>query len=444
MKRITRRRKGQNNRFEMNVAIVHYHLNPGGVTRIIGSQVRGLAGSGHSCRVRVLCGNNIARTVLEDVPVMEFKCLDYVRENGRGDNPDDRSPEIMSVLHDNAAGHILHCHNPNLGKNPALTLALYRLAGEGFRVVNHCHDFAEDRPANLKALSRMADSVNLPLQELLYPGFPLYHFIVLNAADHRRILDAGIPGERVHLVHNPVSVPAEIPANGKQELRRQIIRTLGLNPGRRICTYPVRAIGRKNLGELILLAVLFENTFQFVVTQAPRNPEEIPGYERWKRYCAERGIRIIFEAGDAVDHEELIGISDFCITTSTREGFGMVFLEPWIAGTPVSGRDLPGITGDLKGYGLEFPGLYREILVESGEGIQDFAALGREGQEDVIGRARVAPEERDRLRRMNPFLDRLFPDIEPGMLERNRQIILEHFSVSGYGQRLFEIYKTLS
>ncbi len=427
----------------MNIAIVHYHLHPGGVTRIIGSQVQGLlemADTGHHV---VLCGNNVARTELPGVPIYELPCLQYLPADRPDIDLEKETVKIISVIREHTEGFVMHCHNPNLGKNPALTLALYRLAREGYRIVNHCHDFAEDRPLNLEALRKMAVKSGLLLQDVLYPDFPGYHFVVLNSSDYRRILDARIPEGRVHLVPNPVAVQANIPEADKSDLRRKIIEQLSLDPDKNLCTYPVRAINRKNIGELILLGVLFEKTCQFLVTQAPKNPDEIPGYERWKEFSSQQGIRVKFEAGDVVNHEELIGISDFCITTSTREGFGMVFLEPWVGGTPVSGRDLPGITGDLKNYGLEFPGLYKQILVESGTRICDFAGLGRKEQEEVITRARSSFSERDKIHRLNLFLESLFTVPEPEILEKNRQIILKHFSVSSYGQRLFEIYKAL-
>ena len=431
------------NRLEMKTAIVHYHLHPGGVTRIIGSQVQGLLDVTKGGNLVVLCGNNDARTELAGVPILELPCLQYLPADKPDIDLEKEAATIISRIKEHAEGFILHCHNPNLGKNPALTLALYQLARERYRIVNHCHDFAEDRPLNLETLNRMAVKSGLIIHDVLYPDFPGYHFVVLNSADYKRILDARIPEGRVHLVPNPVSVPANIPETGKSDLRRKIIEQLSLAPDRNLCTYPVRAINRKNIGELILLGVLFEDTCQFLVTQAPKNPDEIPGYERWKELCTQQGIRIKFEAGDVVNHEELIGISDFCITTSTREGFGMVFLEPWVAGTPVSGRDLPGITGDLRNFGLEFPGLYKQILVESGKGICDFAEIGREGQEDIITRARSSLSERNKIHRLNPFLGSLFTVPKPGVLEKNREIILKHFSVSSYGQKLLEIYKAL-
>ncbi len=152
---------------------------------------------------------------------------------------------------------------------------------------------------------------------------------------------------------NPVKANSPKQDVTKEELKNSLCRRLDLDPGLKLCTYPVRAIKRKNLGEFILLAAIFTGKAHFTVTQPPRNPAEIPQYNRWKAFCLDKGIRVKFEAGEMIDYEDLIYISDFCITTSIREGFGMVYLEPWLAGTPVIGRELSCILGRFKKPGYE-------------------------------------------------------------------------------------------
>jgi glycosyltransferase involved in cell wall biosynthesis len=428
----------------MKIAILHYHLLPGGVTRIIGSQLKGLLEENNKHDVKVLCGTGFSLTGLSGIKVIENAGLGYMK----ADNPEvdyqHESERIRTFVKDQAEGYILHCHNPNLGKNPALTLALYKLGLEGFRIVNHCHDFAEDRPGNMVVLERMIRQVGLTTGKIMYPDLENYHFAVLNSYDYNRIMKTGIPTRRVHLLPNPVSMESFDPLKDNRELRSEIIRKLELDTKKKICTYPVRAIRRKNLGEFLLLAVLFENNFQFVITQAPKNPDEISGYLRWKDFCCKYNIGIKFEAGEIVNHEDLIGISDFCITTSAQEGFGMVYLEPWLAGTPVSGRNLPYITADLEKYGLRFPGLYDRLLVPSGKGTRDFMDMDPAEQEECIIRILESSSEKERLTRMNPFLRFFLNSLEPVIIEQNRQIIINQFSVIQYGKRLLALYKSFS
>jgi hypothetical protein len=51
------------------------------------------------------------------------------------------------------------------------------------------------------------------------------------------------------------------------------------------------------------------------------------------------------------------------ITTSLKEGFGMVFLEAYASGFPLFGRDLPSVTRDLQDQGMTFSGLYPRLGV---------------------------------------------------------------------------------
>ena len=286
----------------------------------------------------------------------------------------------------------------------------------------------------------MFDLSGISSREVLYPDLPGYHFAVLNSCDYKRVLENGVTPDRVHLLQNPVSIASR----RKYEMKADIVARLGLDPEKKIITYPIRAIRRKNIGECILLAVLFEGTCQFNITQAPRNPAELPAYMRWKNFCEENKIQVKFETGVIVNHEDLIGISDFCITTSIREGFGMVYLEPWLAGTPVSGRDIPCITDDLRKYKLEFPRLYDRIEVETVTGNCDFRDLETGEQENLILRLLKSPREKELILRSNLFLDSLFNDVPPELIRKNRLLIRKHFSTTTYGKRLFTLYKNLS
>jgi hypothetical protein len=423
----------------MKIAILHYHLHPGGVTRIIESQVRGLSKADHDAEMIILCGSSVSESDFADIPVIEDDCMLYDEAVGATTRFEEKAARIRSFIIRNAEGFILHCHNPNLGKNPALTLAIYQLARQGFCVVNHCHDFPEDRPDNMQRLKIMIDQSGFSSREVLYPDLPGYHFAVLNTCDYNRILENGVPPARVHLLQNPVSVSA----GRKPNLKDDMVIRLGLDPAKKIITYPVRAIRRKNIGECVLLAVIFASSCQFNITQAPKNPAELPLYFRWKNFCEQNKIHVKFETGGIVNHEDLIGISDFCITTSIREGFGMVYLEPWLAGTPVSGRNISCITDDLRKYNLEFSRLYDRMVVKTEAGDCDFSDLETGEQEDFILRLLGSYREQEKFLRTNLFLNSLFNDVEPGLIRKNGQIIRKHFSVNNYGKRLLTLYKNV-
>lgn len=122
----------------------------------------------------------------------------------------------------------------------------------------------------------------------------------------------------------------------------------------------------------------------------------------------------------------------------------MVYLEPWLAETPVSGRNLSCITDDLRQQGLTFPGLYEEIRIQTDSGHCDFSDLETEGQEEFILRLMGSSREKEIFLRSNPLLNSLFNKVDPGLIRKNRQSIRNNFSVTNYGKRLFALYKVLS
>jgi glycosyltransferase involved in cell wall biosynthesis len=428
---------------DMKVVIAHYHLNPGGVTRIIGTQVRTLMSLDPNLEITVLTGSEgeiaIPAKHIQVHPELNYNdCLTpgLLKETAA----------LLEEMLRKCFSHqtILHVHNPNLGKNPALTLAIYHLAGEGFPIVNHCHDFPETRPYNLGVLHKhIPELTGRPLDEILYPCPPNCHYITLNSCDHQFISEKGIPDEQNHLLANPVyKQPSQ--HTHKLETRKRICRTLGFEPSRMLCTYPVRAIERKNLGEFILLAILFAHKASFSVTQAPKNPREIEGYEQWKIFCNRHGIELKFESGTQVNHEELIMVSDFCLTTSIAEGFGMVYLEPWLLETPVIGRNLHCITADLERQGMEFPRLYQQILVETPRGRVDFKDLAAMEQQKYLEDMMHNSLTKHKLFRDNPFLINFLDRLPGDIITRNRKTVEAHFSPEKYGNQLLAIYREIS
>jgi glycosyltransferase involved in cell wall biosynthesis len=427
----------------MDVLIVHYHLNPGGVTNIIESQIKALKNTGSLSKIALLCGNSNKTTHLSGISVKENQLLDYHIPSSALPEQKSRLSAIVSLIIKNTAkSTVIHFHNPNLGKNPLLTAAVYMLAKAGFAIVNHCHDFAEDRPANVDLLDRVIPEVTgTTVNEVLYPNYRSYHFVVINSCDYKRLIKQGISGNRVHMLQNPV-LPPDYSSVVTAERKKFLKQKLGLDPGKLLCTYPVRVIRRKNIGEFILLAVIFSGKAGFVVTLPPRNPEEILYYNRWKEFCQENAIDVIFEAGETIDFKELLAISDFCVTTSIKEGFGMVFLEPWLVGTPVIGRSIPCVIQDLQQSGLEFPRLYGSIIVNERD--TDFKDFDPDQQENFIAGIMKSPEKKLKLLNDNPFIESFLDYIPGEIIRKNRDIVLERFSINQYGKELLGIYSEIS
>ena len=130
------------------------------------------------------------------------------------------------------------------------------------------------------------------------------------------------------------------------------------------------------------------------------------------------------------------------ISTSIREGFGMVFIEPWLVETPVSGRNIASVTSDFSKIGLNFSTLYNSIEISYNK-IYDFAQLNREDATqfilDVINSNDLKPLIKN-LEKIKKVLD--IPNKND--IIKNRDTILQNYSFENYGKTLNEIYKKLS
>lgn len=317
----------------MNVAIVHYHLHPGGVTRVIEAATRALdrAGIHHV----VLTGENVAG-------------LGYLTSAGGLDArnlTNNLRAAALAAL--GAAPDIWHFHNHSLGKNILLPEVVSLLAHAGERLVLQIHDLAEQgRPSNYPLV---ADHPQL------HPFAPRIRHAFLNSRDLKTFTDAGLPPENAVLLPNPILLPAPL-------------QDLATTP---LLFAPVRGIRRKNLGELVLLSALAPAGARFAVSRAPLNPEALPVHNTWQKFVSKYQLPVGF---DVVDHfspapgasatfESWLAHSTHLVTTSVSEGFGLPFLEAAALGRPLIGRNLPHITGEHTRHDITAGNLYDRILV---------------------------------------------------------------------------------
>jgi glycosyltransferase involved in cell wall biosynthesis len=417
----------------MRVVIVHHHLQTGGVTAIIERQIEALQALGLEIVLVVGDGKN---KNFPGISLHECKELLYLERNLTREELDLKSESLRQFFQEILQKEdILHIHNPNLGKNPLLNLMMLEWLEQGFQIINHCHDFAEDhRPENMDHLREVIEQhYGKQLVDTIYPLHDHFSYIVINGRDNRLLNDHGIVSEKILYAPNPM-IPVKL--KNPVDSRQKIVEHFKLkDPQHQLVVYPVRAILRKNIGEVILLANLMKEQAVFFITQAPSNPQEIPEYERWKSFCAQHNISVMFEAGEKMAFEELMSGADAMVTTSIREGFGMAFLEPWLWGKPLFGRDLPDITIDFKNKGLQFPQLYAQLDLDC----LDFAYLSEEEKRTLI--LETCKNEHFAKQLMASFkCSQLLKPPSEIFIEHQKKLILEQFSLSTYGQQLVSFY----
>lgn len=453
----------------IRVAIVHYHLRPGGVTRIIQHSLDALE---DRVQAVVLVAPDQHNQVVESPNAITAYLPSLAYETAAQSFDPDRL--YNSLIHEanTALGgmpDVWHIHNHSLGKNAALSMVTHRLAREGHPLLLHIHDYAEDRrPTNYLFLSDRFRAYGMEdVASVLYPVADHVHYGVLNGRDGRFMQAAGIPVTQLHTLANPVSLKAGSPPEANQD--------------HRLFLYPTRAIRRKNMGEFLLWSALAEPGDVFATTLAPLNPEARPVYEAWKEFADRLTLPVEFEKGQRWQGPfiELLQSSYRLVTTSVAEGFGLAFLEPWLAGKSVVGRRIPEITTDFLQQGIDLSGLYDELYVPlawidlnrlreqigfayrdamqafqrecSDEDIQSafdsvcvkdtiaFSALDETEQMRVIEHLAASPDARSEISPRQLVVQHDVHDV----IESNRKTVMAQYNISNYGDHLSTVYQTI-
>ena len=337
----------------MDLLIAHHHLAAGGVMRVVANHLMALdAATDRPLRVGLLYDGDDS-----GLPDLSLTNVAVSRHPVEGIGYADRGDaDALVRAVETLPGAPLHVHNHTLGKNPAWTAAVRRLADAGRAMLLQLHDFAEDsRPANYR---RLAGGIG-DLGATLYPHSPRVHLAVLNGRDAGVLSAAGVPADRLHELPNPVPPPP--PPADRGAARGKLHDLYGVGPDAAYWLCPVRGIRRKNVGELCLMAAAGLATT--AITLAPENPAERPFYDHWVSVAGELNLPCRFGVGEGLAFAENLAAADRVVTCSVAEGFGMAFLEPWAAGRPLGGRDLPAITADFKAEGLDLSSLTPRVDV---------------------------------------------------------------------------------
>jgi hypothetical protein len=470
----------------LRIFIIHYHLQPGGVTRVIESQVQSLSSGKTAGAVTILTGDRPIKLLpgLASAEVQLFPYLSYLNPDLANASYRKIHQRLGAFLRQTVSPEdIIHIHNLGLGKNPVLSVVMGEMVQEGYRVFIHCHDFAENhRFRNYDFIRRVITQVfQRPAAKTMYPVSPRVLYGTVNTRDRQFLIQAGIPRKQVGLLPNPAGEGPAHRTSGTAMPRLR--RLLGWPDKRPFYFYPVRGIRRKNLGEFVLLSALFPQV-RWVLSLAPHDPEERPQYDQWVRFSRENSLPVYFAAGERAEYYELMQAAEKIITTSVTEGFGLAFLEPWLFGKAVAGRDLPAITRDFKAAGMQFSALYRRVSVpralagdlkhiralyreyinDAGTltgfsetaklclqverakfagATVDFADLPVPMQQNIIRQAADNVRFRQTLIRHN-HLERVCRPESAAAIGHNRGIVRKQYSLTKYRKKLSGIYRALA
>jgi hypothetical protein len=437
----------------MNVAFIHYHLKPGGVTTVISDQVKALQNAGG--HALVLTGE-VFHAPFPTKPVI-INGLGYDGTNQTEHSPDMVASAIIDAIDRHFKGncHLVHIHNPTLAKNKFFLSVLKLLQIKGIKLFLQIHDFAEDGRADL--FFREPYPANC-------------HYGVINRRDYHILLNAGLKKKGLHYLPNSIS-PLTTYSNDLEA---------NIN-----VVYPIRAIRRKNIGEAVLLSLFFPKNIPLAITLPPNSEADQIAYTNWKTFTDKHRLPVQYEVGLNQNFMDIISTAAFLITTSITEGFGFSFLESWTAGKLLWGRKLDEICFGFEEKGVNLDHLYsalhvpmkwidkkiymskwRDAVHYAAERFEwsideyrlskvencllqkktiDFGLLNEKFQKQVIQQLISDPLKQKELIRLNPFLADIGKQTQDHrLIEHNKNAVLQEFNQIKYQQTLIDIYKKVA
>jgi glycosyltransferase involved in cell wall biosynthesis len=377
----------------VRLAILHYHLRPGGVTTVIRNAQCALA-------------SEFDVTVLAD--------FGYDERPARSRAEFLAGANLMAgELHKRLHGvNVLHTHNIGLGKHPRLTYAVKLLARRSrINIINQVHDFPEDnRPAQLHALRYCTGKLDDRFwRGMCYYDAPKVVWATLTTHDAKKLAACGVPSRKIHVLPNPVDdefFTRPLPPRAElQEVEKKLAafaRThrFSFDPRKKILLSPMKVMVRKNNEEAVELVKRLKK-YQLVISLAASSATDRAYSERLKKRIRREKLPVVIGFGAKLDNPlPLFHLAHAILTTSKVEGFGYTFVEGWLCGKPVIGRDIPEVTQDFVAAGMELDHLYREFDDEA-------------------------------VRHVGVFLARP----SRALIEHNRQVVLKKYSLGAYDRR---------
>ena len=449
----------------MKIAFIHYNLDYCGVISVIRGNITGLKKAFKNIKI-TLIGNlkkkflllkginyiNIAELGITKKKLAKFKknnALQYINEGIK-------IYEKLKKILKNFDCTIIE--NPIIGLHPPATYAFYRLSKDKSikKLFYRIHDFPYQRQECLENLKKFDGKKGKPYwHNILFPSGENPTYMVLNSHDSSKLKKEGI--KRVFLMPDLINEDL-LQKNKKlsENLKREIIKNKNLEEDARFLLYPVRTVPRKNIEEAIFLTLLLrrymKKNFYLIVTLTEKKLESgnyahkiinfvkkhklpvIIGLNLPEKRLTKKNKIISYSIGDAYN------ICDAVITTSTLEGFGLLFIESWNFGKSLIGRDIPKITIDFKKNNINLQHLYKKLLI----GKKDFKDINNLKEKlrlslklkDEKFKNRVIENNKKTLMKIK----RVFYNNK--IIKKNKEQVIKNYSQIKIAHRLMNAIKT--
>ena len=344
----------------VKIAILHYHLQPGGVTTVIRNAQRALEKK-HAVRLLTDFGYNARPARSRNAFLAESRTL------------------MQQIARRLRGIDVLHCHNVGLGKHPRLTCAIKLLAqNSSIKIINQVHDFPEEnRPAQLHALrSCTGRRDDVFRHELCYFDAPNMIWTTLTSHDASKLTVRGVLRERIHVQPNPIDDRFFCRPPPRRVQLAEITEQLALyadkhgyhyDPRRKLLLSPMKVMVRKNNAEAVELIKQLNRRarraeYQLLISLDGHSRRDRAYSRQLKRQIQRERLPVVIGFGSELENAlPLFHLAHAIVTTSHVEGFGYAFMEGWLCNKLVVGRAIPEVTRDFVVTGMDFHHLYEKF-----------------------------------------------------------------------------------
>ncbi|HWN94621.1 MAG TPA: glycosyltransferase [Methylomirabilota bacterium] len=365
----------------MTLIIVHFHLRPGGIRRIIELATPHLVKASGDAIDRIVLAvgeagdrkwNETFAQLTAPVPVEFFveAGFNYLSEQKR--SPAAVTKRVHAALdrllvNANSSNTLVWVHNPGIGRNLILTRELVRACDKrGLPLVAHHHDWwFDNRWRRWPEMQRSGFPTLASVARTIFPSSRSVRHFTINHSDVAQL--------KPHLDHRATWLPnltERVTPPSEERLRevRAWIQRKWNDRDAPVWILPCRLLRRKNVAEALLLARWLRPEAWLVTTGGVSSADE-KAYADKLAAAAHRHhwrLRLGVLAGDEARKPsvaELLAASEAVMLTSIQEGFGLPYLEAAASRRPLIARSLPNIAPDLNQFGFRFPQCYDEVLI---------------------------------------------------------------------------------
>jgi len=362
-----------------NLVVVHYHLRPGGVRRIIELALPHIASAAPNPIESVVLATGEmpdkawCEALMRSMPRarVHFFCepaFRYLTE--QRSSADVIRRKVLSSLERLArefrpAETLVWAQNLALARNLILSDELAKFsARHRLSLLSHHHDlWFENRWARWSEMRRCGFRSLTAVARASFAAKAYVCHATINRLDYA-VLNKHL-GSQAKCLPNLAQRDGQPPRARIRAARNWLKSQLAdASP---VWIFPTRFLRRKNLAEAVLLTRWLRPEAWFVTTAGVSSGEE-RNYARRLETASFRGKwKVRFRMLDAKKSgppiEDIAVASEVMLLTSAQEGFGLPYLEAAAFEKPLVARQLPNVIPDLLELGFSFPHLYEEILI---------------------------------------------------------------------------------